>query len=321
MQFYETTFYFGRVKPMDTYWHPFAFVNTGDAVLEISSVKTECGCTVVGEWNREVQPGQAGVIPIRLDASELSGPINKAVTVTCNDRERDTFFLQIQATVVRPIDLVPPSLEFVRLMGEETNETQVVRIVNNLDKHITLEPPVITNPLLKAGLTTVRPGREFELRVTLTGAAPNARRSDTLAIKTSTTNVPWLEIPVATIPRPAVLATPGIIRLPSGPLESDYRYPIRIHNYSPLLIRLSDPSVNTEGIRISIEEGEAGRDFMLTLIFPEGFQADLLQSLALTLKTSHPRHPVIRLPIIQLSKTPVLSPMLPPELEGRSQQR
>jgi len=311
MQFYETTFYFGKVKPTDLLWHEFVFLNAGDATLEIKDVKTECACTVAGEWDHQVQPGHVGQIPIRLNAANLSGHINNPITVTCNDPERDTYFLQIQATILRPIDLVPRYLEFVRLQGEETEETRVVRIINNLAQDITLEPPAMPNPSLKAELVTVRPGREFQLHVTSAGAAPGARYNYVLRLKTSSTDIPSLNIPVAIIPRPAILVSPALIRLPSGPLESDYRYPIRIRNFGHTPVHLSEPIVSVNGVDVKIAEQEAGRDFVLNILFPQGFQASPAQDVALTVITSDPRHPLLRVPIIQLSGRSGLTPLFP----------
>src|SRR5215207_9677992 len=65
IKFSEDTFDFGKVKFSDVLGHDFIVTNTGNAPLVISSVMPACGCTVTGTWDREIQPGQTGKIPIQ----------------------------------------------------------------------------------------------------------------------------------------------------------------------------------------------------------------------------------------------------------------
>ncbi len=60
IQFSETTFDFGKVKPSDTLKHDFIVTNTGAATLEITAVQPGCGCTTAGAWDRLIKPGKSG---------------------------------------------------------------------------------------------------------------------------------------------------------------------------------------------------------------------------------------------------------------------
>src|SRR5690349_12274483 len=64
--FSETVFNFGKIKSTDVLQHEFTVTNSGKSTLEIRDVKPMCGCTVAGAWDRRIQPGQTGKIPIQF---------------------------------------------------------------------------------------------------------------------------------------------------------------------------------------------------------------------------------------------------------------
>ena len=65
MTFSEMDFNFGEIKYTDVVTHDFIVTNTGTATLEIFAVQPDCGCTVAGKWDRQIEPGKTGKIPIR----------------------------------------------------------------------------------------------------------------------------------------------------------------------------------------------------------------------------------------------------------------
>src|SRR5437016_3299246 len=165
IQFSETSFDFQKVQPTEQPRHDFVFTNTGQSVLEITDVRPVCGCTTAGAWDRQVQPGKTGKIPLTFNPGSYRGPVVKGATVTCNDPAQGSINLQFQATVWRPIDVQPQSVYFAQVEDELTNDTKVVRIISNLEEPLALEAPRSSNPAFQTELRTVRPEKEFELRV------------------------------------------------------------------------------------------------------------------------------------------------------------
>ncbi len=300
IQFAETTFNFGKVQTTDKPQHEFVFTNTGAAVLEITDVRPGCGCTTAGAWDRQVQPGKTGKIPLQFNPANFSGPVTKSATVTCNDPGQANIYLQFQATVWRPIDVQPQYVYFLPIEDEATNDTKVVRIVNNLDEAVKLESPQSTSAAFQTGLRTVRPGKEFELDITYGGPVSNAPSQGNITIHTSSTNMPLLSLNAVVMPQPAIVPMPQQISVPAGPFTQDYRVPATIRNNGRTPLKLSDPSVNAEGVTVQIEEMEPGKLFRLNLSFPTNFQARPGQPTELTVKTSHPKHPILKVPITQL---------------------
>jgi hypothetical protein len=299
IQFSETSFNFGSVKPSATLAHDFIITNTGDALLEITAVHSACACTTVSAWDRAVQPGKTGKISIRLDPSLLNGTVAKSVTVTCNDALEALPILQVQVHVLRPITVDPPYAYFMPVEGEETNETRVIRIVNHQSEDITLEPPQSASPAFKTELKTLRPGKEFELSVTYTGLVTNARSLGNIAIKTSEASMPVLNVSAAAFPKPILVAMPPQILLPGVPLRSEYQFSMNIRNNSRSPVKLFDPSVNIEGVKVQMHEVEQEKVFLLKLEFPPNLRLRPGQPAELSIKTSHPHYATFKVPIVR----------------------
>ena len=311
IQFQELIHDFGKVKANEPLRCDFVFTNTGNAVLELTDVRPGCGCTTAGQWDRKVEPGKTGKIPIQFNPGAPSGTVTKSISVTCNDPTQNVQTLQVKATIWKPVDINPAYVYFMGVEGEVTNDTKVVKITNNLEESITIEPPLVNNPNFTTKLNTLTPGKEFELIVTYTPGATNAQPQSVITMKTSSTNMPVMSVTAYAMPQPALVAMPQAIRLPAGALSPNYRQPVTIRNNSSTPVKLTDPAVNAEGVSVQTTETQPGKLFMLNLTFPTNFQAK--SDMALTVKTSHPKYPTLRVPFIQAAvPTPAAVPAARP---------
>jgi hypothetical protein len=299
IQFADTTYDFGKAKPTDAVKHDFVFTNVGNALLEITDVRPGCGCTTAGEWTKQVEPGKTGKIPIQFNPSSFTGPVGKSVTLSCNDPTQPAVLLQIRGSVWRPIEVNPNFAYFYPTEGTETNETKVVRIVNNLEDPLQLSEPEWTNPAFKAELKTIRPGKEFEVRVTLVPPLNASTVQCPIALKTSSSNMPLISITAFAMIQPLISAMPAQLWLPAGPLPTNNQYSISIRNNSTNAVKLAEPSVNVEGATVKMQETQAGRYFTLQIGFPAGYQVKAGQTAEFSVKTDHPKYPVIKVPVMQ----------------------
>jgi hypothetical protein len=64
-------------------------------------------------------------------------------------------------------------------------------------------------------------------------------------------------------------------------------------------VTISAPTVNVPGVVATLKESQPGRLFSITLDFPAGFAIKATEQAELTVKTSHPQYPVVRVPIVQ----------------------
>jgi Protein of unknown function (DUF1573) len=310
--FSETVFDFGKIKSGEPVRHEFIATNTGNAVLEITMVQPGCpGCTTALPWDRQIQPGQTGKIPIQFNPLAFSGPVGKSVTVTCNDPAQPSHVLQFRANVWQPIDVQPSYLYFMPAEGEETNETKVVRIISNLDEPLTLGQPQCDNPAFKLELKTLKAGKEFELHVSHGVVTSNAAPQGLITISTTSSNAPAVRVTTRVMPQPAMAVSPLQIMLPAGSLSAGHRHTQMIRNNSSVPMKVTEAAVNAEGVTVQVNESQPGKLFLLTVNFPANFQVPAGVPLALTVKTTHPRRPIIRVPVVQ-SATPAPAVFRPP---------
>lgn len=77
---------FGEIPQGTPVSHTFLIENTGNAPLEILSVKPSCSCTVADYTKEAIAPGESGYIVAQYSAAS-PGFFNKSVTVKLNTTE------------------------------------------------------------------------------------------------------------------------------------------------------------------------------------------------------------------------------------------
>jgi hypothetical protein len=300
IQFASTVYEFGRVVVGEQVKHDFYFTNTGDAVLAISGVYPGCGCTTAGTWTRDVEPGKSGVIPLQFNSSHFGGQaVTKTTTVVCNDKDMNSIILQLRGTIWKPVEINPQPAILSVIADSSSSATVTVNIISSLDEALTLSDPVSANPVFGARLQTVKPGKEFQLIVSLQKALGPGNVQGTIHVKTSSTNVPAIDVSVLAVVQPALVVLPAQIVLPPGPLANAFTFPVTIRNNGEAPMVLSDPTVNVDGAQIKLAENQPGHQFILSTTFPAGFQAQQSSNALVSVKTSSSQFPIISIPVRQ----------------------
>jgi nitrate reductase NapAB chaperone NapD len=115
--------------------------------------------------------------------------------------------------------------------------------------------------------------------------------------------------------RSAVTVIPARIRLAPGPLPNAVTNSVVILNNSTNLLHLSEPVLNAPGVQTQIRETQPGKSFSVMMAFPQGFQITPGQHVELSVSTSDPKFPVVKVPVKQLPQPPVAvqpAPSVPP---------
>lgn len=79
LRFDKPTIDLGKV-PRDIVTHEFTATNNGTTPAIITSVSVTCGCTVP-TYEPVIQPGQQGVITLKVDKRSENGSFSKGATV------------------------------------------------------------------------------------------------------------------------------------------------------------------------------------------------------------------------------------------------
>jgi hypothetical protein len=299
IRFAESIHDFGKVKVNEPAKCVFVFTNIGQAVLEVTAVHPGCGCTTAGEWTRKVEPGKTGTIPILYNAVGAPGPFGKTITVSCNDPGQASVGLQIKGILWKPVDVTPQHAVFNVTVESVSNATSIVRIINNEDAPLTLSAPESNNRFFAAVLKTNQPGKEFELVVRPVPPLDAERNQGAITLKTSSTNLPVININAAATLQPTLVATPPTIMAPAAPNTNNVRPVINIRNSISSPMKLSDPVINAKGVDVQINEIEPGKQASLTLTFPPDFTIAPGEKIQLSVKTGLANPPTFEVPVFQ----------------------
>jgi copper(I)-binding protein len=313
IQFAETIFDFGKVSGGEVLKHEFVFTNTGTATLEITAVNPACGCTTAGTWEKQVEPGRTGRIPLQFNPAAFSGQVTKPATVTCNDPCQSNIVLNLKATVWKPIEVLPPTVVFQVSRETKTKETRIVRLVSNLEESLELSDLQCTNDSFQAELKTVQPGKEFTLHITALPPFTSNVMTAAVTLKTSSPKMPTIRVNPYIMVQPPVTVTPSMIVLPPGPLTNVVHAMVTVRNTGTNTLALSDAGVNAQGAEVQVQEIQPGRIFSVSVDFPLGFQVPPDQKVELALKSNHPMFSHIQVPVIHdHGRPPALVPGVPP---------
>jgi len=336
IQFATPVYDFGKVSAGTIVKYDYVFTNTGNAMLTVSDVKVSCGCTTAGTWQRQVEPGKTGSIPIQFNSVNLSGPVLKSVSVTCNDSNQPMVALQLRGTIWKPIDVIPTYAVFNLLADSLTNETKAVRIVNYTSEPLTLSAPESGNKSFSAEIKTITPGKEFELLITAVPPFTGTVIQTPILVKTSSTNAPVISVNAIAMIQQAIMVMPNQITLRSAPLPPNTLTGVTVRNNSATKVTITEPTVTfvtsrleadanlavakpIPGVEASMKELQPGRVFNIVVRFPEGFEIPPGQRAELSLKTSHPQFPFLKVPIYQIAPgrpAPVIAPP-PPVVQAK----
>lgn len=311
IRFANTVHDFGRVKSGEAIKCTYTFTNTGEATLILSSVQPQCGCTAAGEWSRQVEPGKTGSIPIQFNTLNYQGQVIKTVTVVCNDKTQPTLFLQLKGNIYKPLD-VSPQLAVLNVSPDAESVSAMVTITNNTDEPLMLSAPESNNKSFAAELRTTVPGKAYQLVVSTVPPLNQGGVQAQIGMKTSWTNQPVLNVSVFANVQPAIVLIPQHITLPPAPLANPQAPMVTIQNNSTNLLSLSDPVVNSQGVETQLKVNQPGRSFSVVATFPQGFEIPAGQQLELSVKTTNPRQPLLKVPITQLPRIAVPPPPVKP---------
>jgi hypothetical protein len=121
-----------------------------------------------------------------------------------------------------------------------------------------------------------------------------------------------MSVTAMSILQPPVSVFPNIVTLQPGPLPVPTAVPFRMFVNPQSLatnqtVQFTNPAVNLSNVTVNVLEESPGRMAAVTLTFPAGLYLAPGTPAEFTIQTTHPDMPVIKVPITQMAKQPVLS--------------
>jgi hypothetical protein len=300
IHFPEKTFDFGKVPAGKEIQHDFEFVNTGDEVLEIRSVRTSCGCTTAADYAKQIAPGAKGRIPVILRTSGFTGPLHKTITVTSTAAREPTVVLQLKGEAWVPVSISPSYLYFPQVTGGHPPSPKTARITSNVETPLHILSTEVEPGAFTASLRTVEEGKIYEVEVTPTGDFKPGATQGLVRLQTNQKDTPELQVKIFLNVVAAVVALPKHLVLPSGNLPAaTKRYvSIRVNDGNPLNITRAEVPGHPE-ISVSVTETVKDRMFRVEAVFPAGLKLQQDESPVLLVTTTRSDFKQLEIPIIQ----------------------
>jgi rhodanese-related sulfurtransferase len=199
IQFESRVHDFGSLETGNLLKYDFVFTNAGDDLLTVSNVQASCGCTTVGPWTKQVEPGKTGLIPIQLNSSRIGGSIDVSIRVTSNDRQQPSVELRLHGKVPETMEVRPRFALFVLPGDLASNATRMLDITNNSRLPVNLRPPTINVSHFTAGIKTNVPGWDYQLIIRLISPPVPGEAQGLISIPTSCKDQPILAISAITV--------------------------------------------------------------------------------------------------------------------------
>ncbi|HKQ47385.1 MAG TPA: DUF1573 domain-containing protein [Phycisphaerae bacterium] len=270
----ETFYDFGEVWAGVTVTKPFEFKNVGNEPLRILEAKPRCSCSVAENYTREVLPGQAGVIPFKLDTTAKNGRVDETLAIKTNDPVNPEMVLRLVGVVkmICRVEVIhdgavrenSPELMKIRAAGGHFGRVtadqkleRLLRITNLSGSPLTLQP--ISTPSAESRFRThfkeTKPQQEWELTIRGDPPFPEGSSTDQLLFKTNIPSYETYQIKISAYVPPRVEVIPQKIVIdPAYPPVATRIVRVNNNGNTPLeitAIAASDPSFHLSLMPVS----------------------------------------------------------------------
>jgi len=284
----ESEHEFGKVIEGDEVAHTFVVSNSGDAPLEITKVRTSCGCTVADYTETPIDPGTTGTIDVVFKTKAKRGKQNKRVYVHSNDPRSPRLDLYLKGTV-EPVFFVEPRdrIDLRRIEADDTIEphelivkwrkdfeVEVTEIVSSSDA-ITVEREPYEDEAHRGVALTVEFGKPSELLARDGGS----RINQSIQVHTNHERFRRQHIFINGTVLREVMATPRALAFGQTTPERDVKRTIRVTTSKSF--ELEPPAVRcpVEYVTVEVVEKQPGRvyDVVATLLADKAPKGEYLR--------------------------------------------
>ncbi len=191
-------FDFGSIMQGESVTHTFRFQNSGDDILEISSVRTSCGCTAALLSARRIAPGEIGELKLTFNSQGFRGKIHKTIEMTTNDPQQPLAVFNLLGNVALELFASPERVSWGIVKDPQLLTSQIV-IHNKSAQTVNLQPFKIVGKGISAhsSLSEIPPGEQVTVDIKAEFSDNAARVSGYVIIQTDFSLVPQIRVPVS----------------------------------------------------------------------------------------------------------------------------
>jgi hypothetical protein len=293
---------FGVIEEGKLVNHSFEFTNNGTETLIVSEVHPTCGCTVAGDYDKEVKPGQQGKIPLSFKTSGYDGPVTKTITVKTNVPDKTDLSLTIEGTVKISVSVNPRTLFLGNIERNRTTPiTGKIAITNRLPGAIKITEVTVANENAETNLETIKAGFEYSINVTVNPPYKDGQVMGTVLIKTDSKISPEITAQFSYYLEPMVRAFPNPLFVDMEKIANGVAQEITIECNECQNMRIAELTSNNNKVKMTLKEGERGKRYVVVLSFPKDFTFDPDNTFMITFKAKNvPNEPTFSVPVLKM---------------------
>ena len=269
----QTSHDFGTIWSGDEVNAEFVIHNDGDAPLEITKIRTGCGCTQAEKFDKIIPPGGKVTMKFKVRTGGKRGQPKLTVQVWCNDQ-----------TVSQPIKLHIKGMIKARIAIDPTNGAnfgrrlpaddlvKTVTLTNNTDKPMKLVPkPAQRESIFSYELKELEPGKKVQLTIKANPPFKTQANSVRLSFLTGIPKEPEISVPCYLYAKPIIEVQPSHHSL-AVPLAQDWRNNnIQIRNNGKTPMKIVSVNASHPQIKTDLTEVDPGKLYRLNVTIPIGF--------------------------------------------------
>ncbi|MEK6643992.1 MAG: hypothetical protein AABZ08_08785 [Planctomycetota bacterium] len=259
-----------------------------------------------GQFDRIVQPGQSGKIPLKITTGHSTGPISKSVTVITNiPGAGSTLALQMKGELWQIMQATPNSALFGNVSAQQTKEGTVLRkltVTNNGETPTKLGELKSNNPAFKPEIKELEPGKKWELTVGLGIPLPTGVQSGMIELQTGLTELPKLQIACSAYLVADVDVVPNKMMIPAARsinLQRDFY----VRNNATKPLKVYEVTASSPQMKVGMQETQTGMSYRITMDVPPDYKPTK-DGDKITFKTDNPNYPTMTIPISEQASPP-----------------
>jgi hypothetical protein len=189
---------FGEIFRGEKVTYSFRFRNAGDEILQISNVRSSCGCTAAMLSSSRIAPGDTGELQATFDSTQFSGAVTKTISLDSNDPQQPELNFSLYGQIKTELALTPERVRWGKVAAE-TPQTSVITVANQGQTDVTLQKPRSTSPDLSIELDSYQLPAGGQVQLTVTGTLPagKTRIGGYIIIPTDHPRATQLRLPVS----------------------------------------------------------------------------------------------------------------------------
>ncbi len=302
----------GRVEEGTKLEFYYEITNKGNEPLKISKVKGSCGCTNVRVEKDELAPGEITKLLGVFNSKGRPGLQTKTITVTSNDPRQSNATLTFKTYVSQEISVKPRSIGFYRVSNEALT-TRTLQIDSTADIPLEIKDIKVTGtdivearvqsqgplPLDRDAKTSgTKEGTRTVIELSIQPGVPIGRQRGKLEITTNHPKKPLLEVPISADVTGDLSVSPRLLFYNRAKPGEPATRGLVVSSSSGTPFNIT--GVEAGDVPVTWKYGESDKPevqrITFTLTLPEDQQQGGYNA-QITLKTDHPRQPLIELPV------------------------